>query len=220
VDFDFRKNDVYFTYTRQLVTSKSNQSFKFGRGKTRRRPILISYNTVPILEFRGIIMKNISAVATSLITGLFFSSSAIAEVAAKPAEWLFVHTAETVEMTSATTLVMPVSRDIFAFTDRPNRKHVYMEAHQFVKLWDEGEGDTFKADPPNAVITWVNSDEELKEAEVLITDAIVLLHGGSAAVQYSVMVEAGDELRIDDANRISLFIDDADSSNVSELTAA
>jgi hypothetical protein len=154
-------------------------------------------------------MKNIPTVATALITGLFFSSSAIAEDAAKPAEWLFVHTAETVEMTSATTLVMPVSRDIFAFTDRPNRKHVYMEAHQFVKLWDEGEGDTFKSDPPNAVLTWVDSDEELIEAEVLITDAIIVLRGSGAAVQYSVMVEAGDELHIGDANRISLFIDDA-----------
>ena len=43
-----------------------------------------------------------ATLATALITGLFFSSSAIAEDA-KPAEWLFVHTAETAEMTSATT---------------------------------------------------------------------------------------------------------------------
>ena len=61
-------------------------------------------------------MKTILTVVTALITGLFLNSSAIAEDA-KPAEWLFVHTAQTAEMTSVTTLIMPVTRDIFAFTD-------------------------------------------------------------------------------------------------------
>jgi len=61
-------------------------------------------------------MKSILTVVTALITGLFLNSSAIAEDA-KPAEWLFVHTAQTAEMTSVTTLIMPVTRDIFAFTD-------------------------------------------------------------------------------------------------------
>ena len=98
----------------------------------------------------------------AITAAVFFSTSAIAEDA-KPAEWLFVHTAQTAEMTSATTLVMPVTRDIFAFTDRPNRMHAYMNAHEYVSLWDEGEGDTFKADPPNAVLTWVDGDE-MKEA--------------------------------------------------------
>ena len=112
-----------------------------------------------------------------------------AEDAAKPAEWLFVHTAQTAEMTSATTLVMPVTRDIFAFTDRPNRMHSYMNAHQFVSLWDEGEGDTFKADPPNAVLTWVDGDE-MKEAEVLIIGAKTVSHGRGIA--YQVKLEAGE----------------------------
>ena len=112
-----------------------------------------------------------------------------AEDAAKPAEWLFVHTAQTAEMTSATTLIMPVTRDIFAFTDRPNRMHGYMNAHEFVSLWDEGEGDTFKADPPNAVLTWVDGDE-MKEAEVLILSAETVSHGREIA--YEVKLEAGD----------------------------
>ena len=148
-------------------------------------------------------MKTILTVATALITGLFFSSSAIAEDA-KPAEWLFVHTAQTAEMTSTTTLVMPVTRDIFAFTDRPNRMHGYMNAHEFVSLWDEGEGDTFKADPPNAVLTWVDGDE-MKEAEFLITSAETISHGREIA--YEVLLEAGDtpEGNIGSA---SFFVDD------------
>jgi hypothetical protein len=147
-------------------------------------------------------MKHILTVATVLITGLFFSSSATAEDA-KPAEWLFVHTAETAEMTSATTLVMPVTRDIFAFTDRPNRMHGYMNAHEFVSLWDEGEGDTFKADPPNAVLTWVDGGE-MKEAELLIISAETVSHGRE--ISYGVKLEAG-ELSVGKTGPASIFID-------------
>jgi hypothetical protein len=147
-------------------------------------------------------MKTILTAATALITGLFFSSSAIAEDA-KPAEWLFVHTAQTAEMTSPTTLVMPATRDIFAFTNRPNRQHGYMNAHEFVSLWDEGEGDTFKADPPNAVLTWVDGDE-MKEAELLIISAETVGHGREIA--YEVKLLAG-ETPVDVANNASFFVD-------------
>ena len=100
---------------------------------------------------------------------------------------------------------MPVTRDIFAFTDRPNRQHGYMKAHQFVTLWDESEGDTFKADPPNAVLTWVDGDE-LKEAEVLITNAKVVGDGYGTAVQYRVKVEAG-ETPVGKIGFASFFVD-------------
>ena len=129
-----------------------------------------------------------------------------AEDAAKPAEWLFVHTAQTAEMTSATTLIMPVTRDIFAFTDRPNRMHGYMNAHEFVTLWDEGEGDTFKADPPNAVLTWVDGDE-MKEAELLILSAETVSHG--RGISYEVKLEAGDVVNINLATP-SVFVDSSD----------
>jgi hypothetical protein len=150
-------------------------------------------------------MKTILTVATALVTGLFFSSSAIAEDA-KPAEWLFVHTAQSAEMTSATTLVMPATRDIFAFTDRPNRMHAYMNAHEFVSLWDEGEGDTFKADPPNAVLTWVDGDE-MKEAELLILSAETVSHGREIA--YEVKLEAG-QAPAGKVGSASLFVDTLD----------
>ena len=159
-------------------------------------------------------MKTILTVATALVTGLFFSSSAIAEDA-KPAEWLFVHTAQTAEMTSATTLVMPVTRDIFAFTDRPNRQHGYMNAHEYVSLWDEGEGDTFKADPPNAVLTWVDGDE-MKEAEVLITNAKVVGDGYGTAVQYSVKVEDG-ETPVGNLGFASFFIDSESQGTMHDM---
>ena len=147
-------------------------------------------------------MKSLQSLV-AITAAVFFSTSAIAEDA-KPAEWLFVHTAQTAEMTSDTTLVMPATRDIFAFTDRPNRMHGYMNAHEFVSLWDEGEGDTFKADPPNAVLTWVDGDE-MKEAEVLILSAETVSHG--RAIAYEVKLEAGDT-PAGKFIRGSLFVDD------------
>ena len=139
----------------------------------------------------------------AITAAVFFSTSAIAEDA-KPAEWLFVHTAQTAEMTLDTTLVMPVTRDIFAFTDRPNRMHAYMNAHEYVSLWDEGEGDTFKADPPNAVLTWVDGDE-MKEAELLILSAETVSHG--RAIAYEVKLEAGDVVS-GKLRAASFFVDD------------
>jgi hypothetical protein len=139
----------------------------------------------------------------ALIAALLLTSSAFAEEA-KPAEWLFVHTSPTAEMTSETTLVMPVTREIFAFTDRPNRKHGYLTAHAFVSLWDEAEGDTFKADPPNAVLTWIDGDK-VHEAEVVITDASVLAHG--RAISFEVKLEAGEALS-GQMQGVSMFIDD------------
>jgi hypothetical protein len=104
-------------------------------------------------------------------------------------------------MTSATTLVMPVTRDIFAFTDRPDRLHRYMNAHEFVSLW--GEGDTFKADPPNAVLTWVDGGE-IKEAELLIISAET--DSNHSEISYEVKLEAG-ELPAGTLDAVSLFVD-------------
>ena len=47
----------------------------------------------------------------------------------------------------------------------------------------------FKADPPNAVLTWVDGDE-MKEAELLILSAETVRHGREIA--YEVKLEAGD----------------------------
>ena len=86
-------------------------------------------------------------------------------------EWLFVHTATQAISTNSNTLVMPVTNDIFAFSDRPYRDYVYLNGEEYASLWDDNqETDNFYTDPPNAVLTWVDGDE-VKEVEVVITDA-------------------------------------------------
>ena len=86
-------------------------------------------------------------------------------------EWLLVHTATEATATNSNTLVMPLTNDIFAFTDRPYRDYLYLDGEVYASLWDENEEtDNFYTDPPNAVLTWVDGDE-VKEVEVVITDA-------------------------------------------------
>ena len=68
-------------------------------------------------------LKSLAVAASLLCTG-----AAIAEETKDKISWLFVQTAETAEVTSEDTLVMPVTREIFAFTDRPNRLHGYINA--------------------------------------------------------------------------------------------
>ena len=84
-------------------------------------------------------------------------------------EWLYVHTAIEANATNSTTLVIPFTEDIFAFTDRPNREHKYISAEEFVSYWNDYE-NSFQFDPPNAVFTSV-SDDGVAEVEVVITGA-------------------------------------------------
>jgi surface protein len=86
-------------------------------------------------------------------------------------QWLYAHTASQGIATSSTTFVMPVTDDIFGFTDRPNRKSKYISGDEFASYWnDYDDVNSFKLDPPNAVLTYVDGDE-IKELEVVIIDA-------------------------------------------------
>jgi len=142
-------------------------------------------------------MKSITLKLSIIMLSLAAMTFTFAED--KPAEeWLFVHTAEEAQVTNNTTIVMPVTRDIFAFTDRPYRKHAYMTGEQFASLWDEGA--SFKTDPPNAVLTWIDG-EDVKEAEVVITGASFDGNTITYNRKYSAIVPFGK------LNSISLFVD-------------
>ena len=99
---------------------------------------------------------------------------------------------------------MPVTRDIFAFTDRPYRKHAYMTGEQFASLSADSGSDSFKTDPPNAVLTWVEA-EDVKEAEVVITGASFDGNSITYNRKYSAIVPVGT------LNSVSLFVDSSRS---------
>jgi hypothetical protein len=145
-------------------------------------------------------MKRLITTFNILLLAALSSSFAFAEDKPAQEEWLFVHTADEAQVTNNTTIVIPVTRDIFAFTDRPYRKHAYMTGEQFASLWADSGSDSFKTDPPNAVLTWVEG-EDVKEAELVITGAsidgnsITYTRKHPATVQFS------------DLKSVSLFVD-------------
>ncbi len=121
----------------------------------------------------------------AIALSLFFAGSVIAGQT-KLTEWLFLHTAATAEMTSENTLVMPFTNGILQTKSRNDQ--ITINIQEFVSFWDEGRGDSFKADPPNAILTWVEGGA-LGEAAVVITDAAPAEHG--RFIKYTVEVVAG-----------------------------
>ena len=120
------------------------------------------------------------------------------------AEWLLVHTATQATATNSTTLVMPLTNDIFAFSNRPYRDYLYLNGTQYASLWDDNEEtDNFYTDPPNAVLTWVDGDE-VKEVEVVITDADF---DGDNIIYTIENSNLTDNQSFDD---VSLFVDDSE----------
>mgnify|MGYP003565665818 CR=1 FL=1 len=143
---------------------------------------------------------NKKTITAAVAAALLASPVAFAEE--NTPQWLFVHDASSVEITDGGGMMAPVEREIFAFTDRPYRRHGYLNAHEFVGLWDGGEG-SFQADPPNAVLTWVE-DGEVQELEVELTSARVGDHG--RMIHYEFVTEDG-EADIGSVTDAALYID-------------
>lgn len=119
----------------------------------------------------------------------------------KPLEWLLVQTASEFT-TDGSTLTLPYEREILAFTDRPNRRHLYINAHKLASLWNRGAND-FTQNPPNAVLTW-GGDDGVREAEVELTSAFV--KGLGPTITCEIAFEAGDTLPAT-GRMASVFID-------------
>jgi hypothetical protein len=145
-------------------------------------------------------MKRLITTFNILLLAALSSSVAFAEDKPAQEEWLFVHTAEEAQVINNTTIVMPVTRDVFAFTDRPYRKHAYMTGEQFASMWAKAGSNSFKTDPPNAVLTWVDG-EDVKEAEVVITGASIDGNSITYTRKYSATIPDGT------LKSVSLFVD-------------
>lgn len=115
--------------------------------------------------------------------------------------WLFVHTASSFVVDEAKVSV-PFEREIFGFTDRPDRLHAYLNAHEFVSLWNENEG-AFGEVPPNAVLTWI-ADGAIEEAEIILLGAEASDTGRMITYEFAFL--AGSQIP-KHADYSSLFVD-------------
>lgn len=119
-----------------------------------------------------------------------------------PASWLFAQTGDSFIVEDGV-LTLFSDRDIFGFTDRPDRVHHYLTPHEFVALWATDAGANFAGNPPNAVVTWVDG-EDVFESEVILQGADMNPTG--RAIHYSYEYLSGDELPAS-ATYASVFID-------------
>ena len=140
-----------------------------------------------------------------VVTSIFLSScSKNCPVPEAQEEWLFVHTAESAKILNATTIVMPLVDDIFAFTDRPYRKSYHMTGRHYADLWIHKGENCFQDNPPNAVLTWFDGDES-KKIEVVITHAVL----DSTTITYTIWDDSG--IITEDIVHPSLFVDGINS---------
>jgi hypothetical protein len=91
------------------------------------------------------------------------------------------------------------------FSDRPQRVVGHIHTRQFADLWDVGD-NSFAADPPNAVLSFIEPAEE--PAVYVPADVVVILRYprlGDTRITYAVQVLDGDLPAV--AGGCALFID-------------
>ncbi|MFM1571557.1 MAG: hypothetical protein ACKJRN_09050 [Porticoccaceae bacterium] len=84
--------------------------------------------------------------------------------------WLFAHIAIQAEILNETTIVMPVTGKIIAFTTEPFHKHAALSGEQFALLMLDAESKSFKTGPRNAILSWLD-EKGTQEVRVVVTGA-------------------------------------------------
>lgn len=82
-------------------------------------------------------------------------------------ESMFVQTAEGFVTEGDTLTLSGVTPSTLYFSDRPKRVVGHMTTADFVDLWDEGE-NSFEADPPNAVLAFLQPGDDAPEDAVIV----------------------------------------------------
>jgi hypothetical protein len=127
--------------------------------------------------------------------------SEITEQQLEEIDALFVQSATAVSSRDDTITLHGLSSATLYFSDRPKREVGHIATERFVDLWDEGE-NSFKVDPPNAVLSFLELDDSPPE------DAVVMLSEPSfegESITYKVNVLEGSIPA--QARHCSLFID-------------
>ena len=83
-------------------------------------------------------------------------------------ESMFVQTARGIISDGTTLTLRDVTPSTLFFSDRPQRVVGHMTTAEFVELWGEGD-NSFEADPPNAVLSFVEPTADAP------TDAVIVI---------------------------------------------
>jgi hypothetical protein len=116
-------------------------------------------------------------------------------------ESLFVQTAHGLTTTDDTITLKTLSSSTLYFADRPKREVGHMSSEHFVDVWDEGE-NSFADDPPNAVVSYLDSEHNFPADTV-----VVLRDPRLEAGDLTYSVEVLDGTLPEEAGPVALFID-------------
>jgi hypothetical protein len=116
-------------------------------------------------------------------------------------ESMFVQTAQGIERTDGTLTLRGVTPSTLYFSDRPERVVGHMTTADFVDLWAIGD-NSFEADPPNAVLAFLEPGGEVPDDAVIVIREPRLSDG---ELSYSIEVLEGTVPA--QTGPVTLFID-------------
>jgi hypothetical protein len=118
----------------------------------------------------------------------------------KVVDFLFVQNAKTVSLKNGVLTLGGIAGATLYFSDRPDRIAGRIATAAFVDEWTKGH-DSFKADPPNAVLSMVH-DADAVDIVLVLRDPS--LDGGDLTYQVTVL----DGAEMVEGAHASLFIDE------------
>lgn len=134
-------------------------------------------------------------------------------------EWLFAFTASDVATFDRATsrLTVPASQ-VVAFSDRPYRDTRILRPEEFARLWQVATDDSFAVDPPNAVLTYRESDDAsgAQKTVVLELRADATWDAAAGAMVFGVDVVEADASLPERVHDASVFVDGFDSCPLSQ----
>ena len=96
-------------------------------------------------------------------------------------KWMFAHMSSEGHISNETTVIMPVTQDIIAFTDSPYQKHAEISGLEFISLLGDVRPTATRRHlnkSRNAVLSWLDGDQT-REIRLVITGAKVDRQGKS-----------------------------------------
>ena len=116
-------------------------------------------------------------------------------------ESMFVQTAQGIDSAGGTLTLREITPSTLYFSDRPQRVVGHMTTADFVELWGAGD-NSFEADPPNAVLSFLEPGAGAPEDVVIVLKEPQLTGGD---LSYSIDVLEGAVPA--NAGPVTLFID-------------
>jgi hypothetical protein len=100
---------------------------------------------------------------------------------------MFVQVASATEASEGQLILKGVGESTLFFSDRPQRVVGHIHTSQLVSVWDDGD-NSFKSDPPNAVLSFVGRGDAVPDDIVLVISDPVL---SGSDLSYTVSVLDG-----------------------------